>query len=148
MFGTLSSFDGGLFDEFRRIEREMDQFLSNGGSWRNGIRASARGTYPPINVGVNPDQIDVYLFVPGVDPKRLEITLHQNLLTLKGERKPLREEGAEYYRKERFDGEFHRAVNLPEDADPEQVDARYQDGVLHVTIKRRESAKPRQIEVK
>lgn len=147
MFGTLSSFDGGLFDEFRRLEREMDQYFGNG-PLRNGIRASARGTYPPINVGLTPDQIDVYLFVPGVDPKRLEITLHQNLLTLKGERKPLREEGAEYYRRERFDGGFHRAVNLHEDSDPEQVDASYQDGVLHVTIKRRESARPRQIEVK
>jgi len=147
MFGTLRSFDSGLFDEFRRLEREMEQIFGSD-PWANGIRASSRGAYPPINVGSTPDQIDVYLFAPGVDPKRMEITIHQNLLTLKGERRTPREEKAEYYRKERFDGEFHRAVNLPDDIDPEQVDASYQDGVLHVVIKRRESAKPRQIEVK
>jgi HSP20 family protein len=146
MFATLRNFDGGLFDEFRRLEREMDQYLS-AGPWPNGIRAMAKGTYPPINVGVTPEQVDVYLFVPGVDPKSLEITIHQNLLTLKGERRVMREEGGEYYRKERFSGEFHRAVNLPEDADPERVDAHYKEGVLHITIARRESAKPRQITV-
>ncbi|MEJ2694490.1 MAG: Hsp20/alpha crystallin family protein [Candidatus Thiodiazotropha sp.] len=75
-------------------------------------------------------------------------TLHQNLLTLKGERRTTKEEGVQYFRQERFDGEFHRAVNLPEDADPEKVEANYQDGVLHIAIQRQESAKPRQIEVK
>jgi HSP20 family protein len=60
----------------------------------------------------------------------------------------MREEGAQYYRRERFDGAFHRAVNLPDDADPDRVEANYQDGVLHIAVQRRESAKPRQIEVK
>ncbi len=147
MFGSLRNFEGGLFDDFRRLEREMDQLFSNG-PWTGGIRASARGSYPPINVGVTPERVDVYLFAAGVDPKKLEITLHQNLLTIKGERRPMREEGAQYYRRERFDGEFHRAVNLPDDADPERVEANYEDGVLHVAIQRQESAKPRQIEVK
>jgi HSP20 family protein len=147
MFGTLSNFESDLFDDFRRLEREMDQLFGNG-PWSGSIRSTARGSFPPINVGVTPERIDVYLYAAGVDPKRLEITLHQNLLTVKGERRPVREEGVQYYRRERFDGEFHRAVNLPEDADPEQVEANYQDGVLHVAIKRRESAKPRQIEVK
>ena len=76
MFGTLRSFDGGLFDEFRRLEREMEQIFGSD-PWANGIRASSRGAYPPINVGSTPDQIDVYLFAPGVDPKRMEITIHQ-----------------------------------------------------------------------
>lgn len=147
MFESLSSFEGSLFDEFRRLEREMDRYVS-GGPWPNAIRAMARGTYPPINVGLTQGQVVVYLFVPGVDPKTLDISIHQNLLTLKGTRRQVREEGAQYYRKERFDGDFHRSVSLPEDADPERVDANYRDGVLQVTIGRRESAKPRQIEVK
>jgi len=147
MFGSLSNFEGGLFDEFRRLERELDQHFGNA-PWSGGIRAASKGGYPPINVGVTPERIDVYLFVPGVDPSALEITLHRNLLTVKGERRTMREEGAQYYRRERFDGDFHRAVNLPEDADPEQVEANYQDGVLHIAVKRREAAKPRQIEVK
>ena len=147
MLGSLSNFDGSLFEDFRRLEREMDQLFSNG-PWSGGIRASGRGSYPPINVGVTPERIDVYLFVGGVDPSQLEITLHQNLLTIKGERRPMREEGAQYYRRERFDGDFHRAVNLPDDADPERVEANYKDGVLHVSIQRLETAKPRQIDIK
>jgi HSP20 family protein len=147
MFGSLSNFTGNPLDDFRRLEREIDQLFGSG-PWTGGIRAAARGSYPPVNLGVTPERIDVYLFVPGVDPDRLEITLHQNLLTVKGERRTIRKEGAQYYRHERFEGEFHRAVNLPEDTDPEKVEANYKDGVLHIAIQRLESARPRQIEVK
>jgi HSP20 family protein len=147
MFASLRNFEDNPLDDFRRLERELDQLLGSV-PWSGGIRAAARGGYPPLNLGITPEQIDIYLFVPGVDPKRLEITLHQNLLTLKGERRTTKEEGVQYFRQERFDGEFHRAVNLPEDADPEKVEANYQDGVLHIAIQRQESAKPRQIEVK
>jgi HSP20 family protein len=128
------------------MQREMDQ-LFGAASWPSAIRASARGTYPPINIGSTPEQVDVYLFVAGVDPNSLDISLQQNLLTVAGERKLVSEAQANYYRKERFDGGFRRVVTLPEDVDPDQVEARYREGVLHVTIKRHEAARPRQIEV-
>lgn len=146
MFSSLSSIEGSLFDDFRRVAREMDQ-LFGGMPWPNGIRAAARGTYPPINIGSTPSQVDVYLFAAGVDPNNLEISMQQNLLTIKGERRASAVEGATYYRKERVDGAFHRVVTLPEDVDPDQVEASYRDGVLHVAIPRRESAKPRQIQI-
>ncbi|MDJ0806567.1 MAG: Hsp20/alpha crystallin family protein [Gammaproteobacteria bacterium] len=146
MFGSLSSFDGSLFDEFRRMEREMDQ-LFGAGPWPSGIRSVARGSYPPINVGSTPEQVDVYLFTAGINPDSLNITIQQNLLTIDGERRLITEEGANYYRKERFDGAFHRVVTLPDDVNPDKVDASYSEGVLHITIQRREAAKPRQIKV-
>ena len=147
MFGYLSNVEGSLFDELRRFEREMDQIIGTGPS-PNGIRAVARGTYPPINLGSSQDQVDVYLFAAGVDPKSLDISLRQNLLTVDGARKLTAREGADYFRKERFDGSFHRVVTLPDDVDAEKVDATYRDGILRITVKRRESSKPRQIEVK
>jgi HSP20 family protein len=147
MFTNPSGLEGSLFDEFRRMEQEMDQLFGRGPG-QTGIRAVARGTYPPINLGSTPDQVDVYLFAAGVDPKSLDISIQHNLLTIDGERRLITEEGADYYRKERFDGPFHRVVTLPEDVDPEKVEASYRDGVLRITIKRRESSKPRQIEVK
>lgn len=147
MLWDLSNFDGGLFDELRRMEREMGHTFG-GGSWPRGIRAVASGTYPPINIGSAPDQVDVYLFAAGLDPKKLDISIQQNLLTVDGERKLIKQEGVGYYRKERFDGAFHRVVNLPDDVDPDQVNASYRDGVLHIAIQRREATKPRQIEVK
>ena len=147
MLGNMSSFEDGLFDEFRRIERQMERLFGTGPLPR-GIRATARGTYPPINLGSTADRVDAYVFAAGVNPQTLDITIQQNLLTVAGERRLSSEDGADYYRKERFDGGFHRVVTLPEDVDPEKVDASYRDGVLHIAIQRRESSKPRQIAVK
>ncbi|TLY78779.1 MAG: Hsp20/alpha crystallin family protein, partial [Gammaproteobacteria bacterium] len=56
-------------------------------------------------------------------------------------------EKATYYRQERFGGEFRRVISLPEDVDPERVEAKYRDGIVQITVHRRESARPRQIEI-
>ena len=146
MFWNLGSFDDRLFDDFRRIQREMDELFGSGQA-RSGIRAVARGTYPPINIGATPGQVDVYVFSAGIDPKTLDISIQQNLLTVAGERKAERGADAEYYRRERFDGAFRRVVTLPEDVDPERVSAQYRDGVLHISVQRRATTQPRQIEV-
>jgi HSP20 family protein len=147
MFGSLSNSGGSFFDDFRRLEEEMDGLFGRW-PWPAGIRSVARGTYPPINVGSTPEQVDVYLFAAGLDPASLDISLQQNLLTVSGARKAPMEKGVDYYRKERFDGAFRRIITLPEDVDPDQVDAHYRDGVLQIHIRRREAARPRQIEVK
>lgn len=148
MFKTLfTSFDtGGLFDEFRRLENEMAQLFGHS-PWPAGIRAAQRGTFPPLNVGATPERVDVYLFAAGLDPKSLDLSIQQNLLSVSGSRKIEVNENADYYRRERFDGDFRRVVTLPDDVDPERVEAKYRDGVLHITIQRRESARPRQITV-
>jgi HSP20 family protein len=147
MFGSrLSGFDTNAFDEFRRFESEMDQLLGRGAR-PAGIRAVRRGTYPPINVGSTPDRVDVYLFAAGLDPKSLDLSIQQNLLTVSGSRTVQVNQEADYYRRERFDGEFRRVITLPEDVDPDRVDAKYRDGVLQITVPRRESARPRQIRV-
>jgi HSP20 family protein len=146
MFNHLTNFES-LFDEFRRLEQEMDETF---GRWAvpAGIRSVARGAFPPINVGVTPDEVDVYLFAAGLDPKSLDLSIQQNLLTVTGERQLPVKENATYYRRERFGGEFRRVVALPDDVDPDRVEAKYRDGVLQVSVRRRESAKPRQIQVK
>ena len=147
MFGSLwGSFDTSLFDEFRRLEGEMDQLFGRG-SLPAGIRATRRGTFPPVNVGATPDRVDVYLFAAGLDPKSLDISIQQNLLAVSGDRKVPVDEADDYYRQERFDGEFRRVITLPDDVDPDRVDAKYRDGVLQITVQRRERARPRQITV-
>ena len=147
MFWNFGSFDDRLFDDFRRVQQELDEVFGAGPA-RSGIRAVARGTYPPINIGATPKQVDVYVFAAGIDPASLDISIQQNLLTVAGERKADGEEGAQYYRRERFDGAFRRALTLPEDVDPDRVSAQYRDGLLHISVARRESTQPRQIEVK
>jgi HSP20 family protein len=147
MFGSLINFRGSLLDEFRRMEEEMDELFGRW-PWPAGIRSTARGTYPPINVGSTPEQVNIYLFAAGLDPKGVDVSIQQNLLTVSGERKVPVNENVNYYRQERFNGEFRRVIALPEDVDPDRVDACYRDGVLHITVQRREAARPRQIEVK
>jgi len=148
MFGQiLSGFETQLFDEFRRLESELDQLVGRGGAWPTGIRAVRRGTFPPINVGSTADRVDFYVFAAGIDLKAIDISIQQNLLVISGQRAvPVAQEG-NYYRRERYDGEFRRVITLPEDVDPERVDAKYRDGVLQITVRRRESAQPRQITV-
>ena len=148
MFENLFTSFGpnSLFDEFRRLENQMDQLFGSS-PWPAGIRSVQRGTFPPLNVGATPERVDVYLFAANLDPKSLDVSLQQNLLSVSGSRKVDLNEKAEYYRRERFDGEFSRVISLPDDVDPERVAAKYRDGVLQITVQRRESARPRQITV-
>ena len=146
MFGSLTHLDD-MFDELRRAQRDMEQ-LFGPRTWPAGIRSVARGTYPAINVGATSEGVDVYVFAAGLDPKALDISIQQNLLTLAGEREVEMPEKVEHYRRERFSGPFRRVIALPEDVDPDQVEAHYADGVLHVAIRRRDASRPRQIEVK
>jgi HSP20 family protein len=147
MFGSLTNLEGRLFDEFKRVEQELDQMFGRW-TWPTGIRTLAGGSFPPINVASTLEQMDVYLFAAGLDPQGLDISIQQNLLTVAGTRKAEREEDAEYYRQERFDGDFRRVITLPDDVDPERVEAAYKDGVLHIRVQRHEATKPRQIKVK
>jgi len=148
MFGSMfSSFNGTLFDDLRRLESDMDQLFGRS-AYPAGIRAVPRGTFPPVNVGSTPERVDVYVFAPGTDPNSIDVSTQQNLLTVSGRRKTPAHDEAEYYRRERFDGDFRRVIALPDDADPDRVEARYRDGVLQVTVQRRIAARPRQVEVK
>ena len=145
MFGNPTAFES-LFDELLRVERGLDQMYGRH-SGPAGIRSMARGTFPPINVGATQDEVHVYLFAPGLDAKNFNISLQQNLLLVAGGRKLPINEKATYFRQERFEGEFRRVITLPEDVDPQRVDAKYRDGVLQITLRRREAVKPRQIPI-
>ncbi|MCG6895583.1 MAG: Hsp20/alpha crystallin family protein [Thiocapsa sp.] len=147
MWGYLRSFDSDLLSQLEGMRQDMDA-LFGGRPAPSGIRSVASGTYPAINVGASPSRVDVYVFAAGVDPKSLEISIQQNLLTIAGERKDALPDDIQLYRRERFSGGFRRVITLPEDVDPDKVQADYRDGVLHLTVERREEVKPRRIEVK
>jgi HSP20 family protein len=146
MFGIPSNMPSSVFDELWRLQQEVDDLF---GSWGSplGIRSVPRGSFPAVNVGQTPERVDVYLFAPGIDPKSLEISIQQNLLTVSGKRELTAGGEADFYRQERFSGEFRRVISLPEDVDPERVTAKYTDGIVQIGVQRRESARPRQIEI-
>jgi HSP20 family protein len=139
-------FPRDLFAELDRLQRDLQ------GSYDSSpaIRGLGRGGYPALNVGNTASSVEVYAFVPGVDPATINVNLDRGVLTLDGERKPLAADAdhkATLHLDERFAGRFRRVVNLPDDIDPNAVEAACRDGVLHVSIKRREAAQPRRIEV-
>ncbi len=151
MFGTLTTFPGGLFNDFDRLQRELDRLFVDSVSGPASIRAVARGSFPAVNVGVTPEAVEVYAFMPGVDPKSLDLSMQDGLLTLAGERTteaPVDEAKGSVYQKERFSGPFKRVVSLSEDIDPDKIEARYENGVLHVRALKKAAVKPKQIEIK
>lgn len=139
---------GDVFSELNRLQSVLDQMFRP--AERSSIRSLAGAGFPVINVGTTPDAIEVMALAPGLDPSALQLTLDRGLLVIAGERKsevPEAGDGTSVYAQERFTGNFRRVVSLPEDADPAKVQASYQDGVLRVTVAKRESSKPRRIEV-
>ena len=147
MFNYLTNFDTNLFDEFRRLEREVDQLLFSP-PYPSSTHAATQENYPPTNIGTTDEHVDIYLFAPSLDLEKLDISIQHNVLTINGSRKhEAVPEGAKSYRKDRNSTDFKRVFSLPDDVDQEQVDASYLDGVLHITVHRKESLKPRQITV-
>lgn len=146
MFDLLR-FPGDLFAEFDRLQREIDQVFSG---TPTGIRSSGRGAFPAINIGSTPDAVEIYAFVPGMDPGKLEISVDRGLLTIAGERQTgvTADDKHTVYARERFNGNFKRVISLPEEVDQSKVEARCQNGVLHITATKLEASKPRRIEVK
>ena len=153
MYRSLFSRD--LFAEMDRLQRELQQAFD----FSPSIRGFARGGFPALNVGRTTSSYEVYAFAPGIDPASIEISLDRGVLTLRGERKPpagpagataaTPPAGAPVamHIAERFSGPFRRVVSLPDDVDPDRVNADYRDGVLHVSARRREAALPRRIAV-
>ncbi len=141
-----SQYPRDMFAEMDRLQREMQQAFDLSPT----IRGFARNGFPALNVGGTAQTIEIYAFAPGVDPSTLEVHLERGVLTVAGERKsplPASDAKTAIHINERFEGRFRRVVTLPDDADPEAVDAKLRDGVLHITVQRRASAQPRRITI-
>lgn len=149
MYESMLNFTGSVFDEFDRLRRQMDDAFGVSGL-PSSIRSVAPGAVPAINIGRTANSVEVYAFAPGLDPSKVEVTLDRGVLRIAGERVstlPEAGEKVQVYTRERGTGPFMRAVSMPDDIDPGQVRASYRDGVLTVSIGRRESAQPKRISV-
>jgi HSP20 family protein len=147
MYPSLLNYPGTLFGEFERLRRDMDDVF---GGLPGSIRSVAAGSLPAVNVGRTPTSIEVFAFAPGLDAAKIDVTLDRGVLHISGERSsaiPSGDTKAHVYAQERGVGRFTRAVALPDDVDPAHVNASYRDGVLQVSIARRETAQPKRITV-
>ena len=149
MFESLFASPFGLFNEFDRLRRELDRSFGTPGAPAS-IRAVARGAYPAINIGTTPKSVEIYAFAPGLDRDKIEVSVDKGLLTITGERAselPKDVDGRNLYANERFTGRFRRVVSLTDDVDPTKVEARYVDGLLRISVAKREAAQPQRIQI-
>jgi HSP20 family protein len=146
-------FYGDLFSELDRWQQRIEQAFRPGSG--SSIRALSHRSFPAVNVGSTPDAVEVLALAPGMTPDALQITIDKGLLVIAGERKDDETEAAAnnasdniaVYAQERFKGAFRRVISLPDDIDPARIDATCRDGMLRVTVARREASRPRQITV-
>lgn len=134
--------------ELDRIRQELDswfeptprRFFSDG--------LFDEGFSPAMDVVENDDGFLVSIDLPGVDRKDLDISVADNVLTVKGEKNDASEQKeSKYYRKESWEGSFQRTLALPHGVDAEKIEAKMRDGVLAISLPKKEEAKPKQIAV-
>ncbi len=130
------------FDEIQRLQQEMNRLFS-------GFGPAVVYEFPPINAWVSEDDAVLTAELPGIDPEKLDISVVGDTLTLSGERAPASlGEGETYHRQERNFGKFARTLRLPFQVDPTKVEAKYEKGILRITLPRSEQDKPKKIAIK
>ena len=131
--------------DINRVRDEMDRAFGRYTGRRSPL---APASYPLLNLWENDDRFFVEAEIPGMELENLEITVHGSQLSITGERKAPAGEQTTWHRQERGFGQFSRVIELSEDMNPEGVEAILKNGVLTISLPRREETKPRRIEIK
>jgi HSP20 family protein len=128
-----------LWQEFNQVQDDFAKWFG---------RATGTVAAPAMTVWQDENTVYAEADLPGVDPAKLEVTVTEgNQLTVQGERPVPEIPGAAWIRQERPFGKFVRVVGLPALVDADRVDAKYENGVLRLTLPKHEAAKPRKIVV-
>jgi len=131
---------GTIWRDFNQVQDEFAKWFG---------RAVANPTDPAMNVWEDENAVFAELDLPGIDASKLEITVTEgNQLTVQGERVAPTVTGVSWIRQERPFGKFARVIELPTLVNAENVEAKYENGVLRLTLPKHEAAKPRKIVVK
>jgi HSP20 family protein len=136
------------FGEVGRLRREMDKLFEDmiGSEKEEDI---ARGSwFPRVNINERKEDIIVTADLPGLNKDDISINMENKILTITGERKfESNEKDDNYHRIEKVYGKFSRSFRLPDSVSDEGVKAEYKNGELHITLKKREEAKPKSIPI-
>jgi len=137
------------FRDLMTTQREFDRLFKEAFTPFFGEgELSTRTWAPPVDIYETDSDIVLKAELPGVDPKDVEVKVEDNTLYLKGERKFEKEvKNENYHRVERSYGSFARSFSLPNSINAEKVKAEYKDGLLTLTLPKREEAKPRTIKI-
>lgn len=136
-----------LLDFRRNFDDVFQRFFATPYGERS--REIATAWMPPMELFTDQDRIHARIALPGVKPEDVNVQVHQNQLTISGERKQEKEiKDEQYLQCEMSYGHFERTIQLPEGVNAEKVEASFQNGVLDVTLPMAEKSLPRRIEVK
>jgi len=126
-----------------RLQKDIDRLFgaplttaADSGAW-----------LPPVDIHEEANQFALHVDLPGVDPKAVEVTAEQGVLTIRGKREDARSESREARRVERITGEFQRRFSLPDSADAQNIKAKFVNGVLEVAIPKVAQVQPHRITV-
>jgi HSP20 family protein len=139
------------WDPFRGVsslQEQVNRFFEDSFRARFGDDSAITAWAPAVDIFEDGDQMVLKADLPDLDEKDIDIRIENNTLTLRGERKFEKKVSEEnYLRVERAYGTFSRSFSLPNTVDGEKIRAEYRNGVLTVTLPKREESKPRQIPV-
>ncbi len=136
------------FRDLRAMQEQMNRLLDMAWNREGGEELRDGIWQPPVDIYEDESTVVIKAEVPGVDQKEIDIRIEDNTLTIRGERKHSQEVKKEnYHRVERYYGTFQRSFSLPHTINQEKVKATCEQGVLTITLPKREEKKPKQINV-
>ena len=134
------------FREVQALQNRMNALFRDFNESDNALTTAS--FVPAVDIYEDDKKVVLKLEVPGIDEKDLDVSVENNTLTVKGERKMEKEEKEEnFHRIERRYGSFFRAFTLPPIVDTENIGAQYSAGVLKLELKKKPEAQPKQIKV-
>lgn len=137
-----NSWAGSSFRELDRMRRRMNRIIGN----VTGDVLSV--PFPAVNLWTDEEHAVATCELPGVDTENIDISVENDVLSIRGRRTPEHlEDDATFRRHERGHGDFSRTIPLPFAVDAEEVEATYDKGILRIKLPRSEASKPRQIEI-
>ena len=137
------------FRDLRTLQDEVNRLFSTNLSRTFDDEDIARGAWmPSVDIYENKDQIVLEAELPGMNREDFDLTVENNVITLRGERRfEKKDDSDNYHRVERSYGSFTRSFTLPQTVSAEDATAEYRNGVLRVTLPKREEVKARRIEI-
>ena len=137
------------FGELRQMQDNMDRMWRRFGSFNHEDGSGMEAWAAPLDVVADGDDFVVRASLPGVSPDNIQVSIEDNVLTIRGETASQFEntEG-NYLMRERRSGSFHRSLRLPDTVDQDKADPRFEHGVLTITLPKAEAKRAKQFGVK
>ncbi|MGC8876066.1 Hsp20/alpha crystallin family protein [Thermus sp.] len=131
------------FDPFKELEELQERLARTFAAPQQGPRVFA----PPVDILEDGEGLHILVYLPGVEPEKVEVVAEEGVLAVKAERPFEKKEGVAYHRLEGPYGAFARSFNIPSTYDLAKVEARFRHGVLHLKVPKAEATKPKRIQV-